>query len=270
MGYDAELAGMTLAPGAIVMIVLMPLVGKLVTRVQARWLAVVGSLASAYAIHFVAMNIDLQIDFRTAAMYRVLQSIGLALLFIPINTASYVDVPEEKGGEVSGFINLLRNLGGSVGISLVETMIARRAQFHQDELIAHVTPAQQPFRTVTSDLSAQLFHRGLSQPQAMRQTYSAYLRRSDRSGQCSVLHGRGMADRDGLSGDSSGRNDAQEKRPEGRTRNRGMIAAASENAARAKAMAGQAPPSRFRAGDVTRPTRRALDVAPNSRREGGA
>ncbi len=171
MGYDAELAGMTLAPGAIVMIVLMPLVGKLVTRVQARWLAVVGSLASAYAIHFVAMNIDLQIDFRTAAMYRVLQSIGLALLFIPINTASYVDVPEEKGGEVSGFINLLRNLGGSVGISLVETMIARRAQFHQDELIAHVTPAEQPFRTVTSDLSAQLFHRGLSQPQAMRQTY---------------------------------------------------------------------------------------------------
>jgi len=171
MGYDAELAGMTLAPGAIVMIVLMPLVGKLVTRVQARWLAVAGSLASAYAIHFVATNIDLQIDFRTAAMYRVLQAIGLAQLFIPINTASYVDVPEEKGGEVSGFINLLRNVGGSVGISLVETMIARRAQFHQDELIAHVTPAQQPFRTVTSDLRAQLFHRGLSQPQAMRQTY---------------------------------------------------------------------------------------------------
>jgi MFS transporter, DHA2 family, multidrug resistance protein len=171
MGYDAELAGMTLAPGAIVMIVLMPLVGKLVTRVQARWLAVVGSLASAYAIHSVAMNIDLQIDFRTAVMYRVLQSIGLALLFIPINTASYVDVPEEKGGEVSGFINLLRNVGGSVGISLVETMIARRAQLHQDELIAHVTPAQQPFRNVTSDLSAQLFHQGLSQPQAIRQTY---------------------------------------------------------------------------------------------------
>ena len=171
LGYNAELAGMTLAPGAMLMIILMPLVGQLVTRVQARWLAVAGALASAYAIHFVTMNIDLQIDFRTAAMYRVLQSIGLALLFIPINTASYVDVPEEKGGEVSGFINLLRNVGGSVGISLVETMITRRAQFHQDELIAHVTPAQQSFRTVTKRLSTQLFHRGLSRPQAMRQTY---------------------------------------------------------------------------------------------------
>jgi DHA2 family multidrug resistance protein len=116
------------------------------------------------------MNIDLQIDFHTAVMYRVLQSVGLALLFIPINTASYVGVPEEKGGEVSGFINLLRNVGGSVGISMVDTIVARRAQFHQDELIAHVTPAQQSFRSVTNELSAQLFHHGLSQPEAARQT----------------------------------------------------------------------------------------------------
>jgi DHA2 family multidrug resistance protein len=153
------------------MILLMPAVGKLVRRVQARWLAVAGTLIAAYAIHFVTMNIDLQIDFHTAAMYRVLQSIGLALLFIPINTASYVGIAEEKGGEISGFINLLRNVGGSVGISLVETMIARRSQFHQDQLIAHVTPAQQSLRTMTGGLSAQLFHHGLSQSQAMHQAY---------------------------------------------------------------------------------------------------
>jgi DHA2 family multidrug resistance protein len=171
MGYNAELAGMTLAPGAALMILLMPAVGKLVRRVQARWLAVAGTLMAAYAIHFVTMNIDLQIDFHTAAMYRVLQSIGLALLFIPINTASYVGIPEEKGGEVSGFINLLRNVGGSVGISLVETIIARHSQFHQDVLIAHVTPAQQSLRSMTSGLSAQLFHHGLSQSQAMHQAY---------------------------------------------------------------------------------------------------
>jgi MFS transporter, DHA2 family, multidrug resistance protein len=171
MGYNAELAGMTLAPGALLMVLLMPAVGQLVRRVQARWLAVAGTLMAAYSIYFVTMNIDLQIDFHTAAMYRVLQSIGLALLFIPINTASYVGIAEEKGGEVSGFINLLRNVGGSVGISLVETMIARRSQFHQDELIAHVTAAQQSWRTMTSGLSAQLFHRGLSQATAMHQTY---------------------------------------------------------------------------------------------------
>jgi DHA2 family multidrug resistance protein len=170
MGYNAELAGMTQAPGALLMILLMPIVGKLVTRIEARWLIALGFLLSALAL-FHMTNVDLQIDFHTAASLRVWQSFGLALLFIPINTASYVGVPEEKGGEVSGTINLLRNIGGSVGISLVETMIARRAQFHQDELIAHVTRAQQSFRTLTSGLSAQLFHHGLSQSQAMNQTY---------------------------------------------------------------------------------------------------
>jgi MFS transporter, DHA2 family, multidrug resistance protein len=103
-------------------------------------------------------------------MYRVCLSVGLALLFVPINTASYVGVPEEKGGEVSGTINLLRNIGGSVGIAMVETMIARREQFHQDVLSTHVTRARQAYRNVTSGLSADLFHRGLSQPQAARQT----------------------------------------------------------------------------------------------------
>ncbi len=62
-------------------------------------------------------------------MYRVWLSVGLSLLFVPINTASYVGVPEEKGGQVSGTINLLRNIGGSVGISMVETMIARASSF---------------------------------------------------------------------------------------------------------------------------------------------
>jgi DHA2 family multidrug resistance protein len=118
----------------------------------------------------VTTNLDLQIDFYTAAMYRVWLSIGLALLFVPINTASYVGVPEEKGGEVSGTINLLRNIGGSVGIAMVETMIARREQFHQDVLSAQWTRARPAYRNVTSGLSAHLFHRGLTQPQAAAQT----------------------------------------------------------------------------------------------------
>jgi MFS transporter, DHA2 family, multidrug resistance protein len=171
MGYNAELAGLTQLPGAALMILLMPIAGKLVRKIAARWLIGIGFLLSAFALFHISTNIDLQIDFQTAANYRVLQSLGLALLFVPINTASYVGIPEEKGGEVSGTINLLRNVGGSVGISLVETMLARRAQFHQDELIARVTRAQQSFRTLRGGLSAQLFHRGLSQPQAMRQTY---------------------------------------------------------------------------------------------------
>jgi DHA2 family multidrug resistance protein len=170
MGYDAELAGKTQMPGALLLILLMPVAGRLVRKIEARWLIAVGFLLSALGLFHVTTNLDLQIDFHTAAMYRVWLSVGLALLFVPINTASYVGVPEEKGGQVSGTINLLRNIGGSVGISMVETMVTRREQFHQDELIAHVTRARQSFRNAAGGLSADLFHRGLSQPQAMHQT----------------------------------------------------------------------------------------------------
>jgi MFS transporter, DHA2 family, multidrug resistance protein len=170
MGYDAELAGKTQLPGALLLIVLMPVAARLVRRTQARWLIAVGFLLSALASFYVTTDLDLQIDFHTAAMYRVWLSFGLALQFVPINTASYVGVPAEKGGEVSGTINLLRNIGGSVGISMVETMIARREQFHQDVLSVDVTRARPAYRNATSGLSADLFHRGLSQPQAAHQT----------------------------------------------------------------------------------------------------
>jgi DHA2 family multidrug resistance protein len=170
MGYNAELAGLTQAPGSALIILFMPIVGKLVRRIEARWLIGLGFLLSAFALFHISTNIDLQIDFRTAASYRVLQSLGLVLLFIPISTVSYVGVPAEKGGEVSGTINLLRNVGASVGISMVETTIARRAQFHQDVLTTHVSGARQAYRNVTSGLSADLFHRGLSQPEAAAQT----------------------------------------------------------------------------------------------------
>jgi MFS transporter, DHA2 family, multidrug resistance protein len=170
MGYDAELAGKTQLPGALLLILLMPLGGMLVRRMQARWLIGVGFLLSALAAFHVAYNLDLNINFRTAAMFRVWQSFGLALLFVPINTASYVGVPAEKGGEVSGTMNLLRNIGGSVGISMVETMVTRREQFHQDVLSAQWTPARQAYRNVMGGMSEQLFHRGLSQSQAAAQT----------------------------------------------------------------------------------------------------
>jgi DHA2 family multidrug resistance protein len=170
MGYDAELAGMTQMPGALLLILLMPVAGRLVRKIEARWLIAAGFLLSALALFHITTNLDLQIDFRTAALYRVWLSVGLSLLFVPINTASYVGVPEEKGGQVSGTINLLRNIGGSVGISMVETMVTRREQFHQDELVAHVTRARQAYRNVRSGMSADLFHRGLTQPQAMHQT----------------------------------------------------------------------------------------------------
>ena len=120
LGYTAETAGKALSMGAIVLIFMMPIVGQLVSRVDPRYLIVIGFTATAAALyHMTTINLD--IDFRTAALYRVYQTIGLAFIFIPINTLSYVGIPRNKSNQVSGITNLARNLGGSIGISMLST-----------------------------------------------------------------------------------------------------------------------------------------------------
>ncbi len=122
MGYTAQLAGMALSPGGLVVMAMMPIVGILVSRVDPRKLITFGFIALAASM-FHMTSLYLGIDFQTAMMYRVFQSIGLAFLFVPINTLCYVGVPQEQNNQISSMINLMRNLGGSFGISFVTTML---------------------------------------------------------------------------------------------------------------------------------------------------
>jgi DHA2 family multidrug resistance protein len=154
-----------MSPGGLVLIAIMPMLGLLMSRIQARWLIAIGFLISAWAL-FQMASLNPQIDFWHATLYRVYQSVGLAFLFIPINTIAYFGLPQEKSREVSSMINLFRNLGGSVGISVVETMLDRRTQFHQDRLVAHVTTYDDTARESLHALSSSLFHSGLSHSDA--------------------------------------------------------------------------------------------------------
>ena len=138
MGYTAQLAGEALSPGGFVIMAMMPIAGYLISRVDARKLITFGFIALAISTFHIS-SLYLGIDFRTAMLYRVYQSIGLAFLFVPINTICYVGVPQEQNNQVSAMINLMRNLGGSFGISFVTTMLARRSQVHQTYLAAHVS-----------------------------------------------------------------------------------------------------------------------------------
>ncbi len=164
MGYTAELAGMALSPGAVLVMVMLPFVGRLINKIQTQWIIATGFVISALAL-FHMTTLNRQIDFKTAMMYRVYQSMGLTLLFIPINTVAFAAIPAQKSGEASGMINLFRNIGGSVGISLVETMIARRAQFHQQRFVVHVTPYAYSIHDAILRIVPILFHHGLSHPQ---------------------------------------------------------------------------------------------------------
>ena len=79
-------------------------------------------------------------------MARVYQALGLAFLFVPINTAAYSGLPREKNNAASGLMNLARNIGGSVGISFVTTGLSRRAQFHQVQLVGKLNAANPQFQ----------------------------------------------------------------------------------------------------------------------------
>jgi DHA2 family multidrug resistance protein len=107
------------------------------------------------------------IDFHTAMMYRIYQSIGLAFLFVPINTISFVNIPPSQGNQVSAMINLFRNLGGSVGISALSTLLARRAQVHQTYLSAHTGSPE--FNQALAGARTMLFHAGAALPDATMQ-----------------------------------------------------------------------------------------------------
>ena len=137
MGYTAELAGLMIMPGGFALILTLPLVGYLLSRYDARVMIVEGLLMLAMSMFLMAHRFDLDVDFNTLMWARVYQSVSLAFLFIPINTAAYSYLPREKNNVASGLINLFRNIGASVGISFVTTMLARRAQFHQSVLAAH-------------------------------------------------------------------------------------------------------------------------------------
>ncbi len=161
MGYTAQQSGEALSPGGVVVIILLPIVGKLLSRVQARWLILFGFVSLSWAM-FHMTNIYPGISFSDAVWYRIDQSIALAFLFVPINTIAYIGVPIEKNNEVSSLTNLARNIGGSVGISAATTMLARRAQFHQARLVAHASDLEPNFRDVSARIASYLMQRGLS------------------------------------------------------------------------------------------------------------
>jgi DHA2 family multidrug resistance protein len=171
IGYTAERAGMALSPGGLTVMMLMPLVGFLVSHYDARWLIAIGFLACSSAL-FHMMELNLGISFGEAVKLRIFQAAGIAFLFVPINTMSYVGVPRNKNNQVSGMVNLARNVGGSVGISIVETLLAQRSQKHQGDLTAHLTSGGPAFRAQLSSITNALTRAGYSVADASQMAYN--------------------------------------------------------------------------------------------------
>ncbi len=140
LGYDALTAGMTLGLGGLLSLFVMPIAGIVTGRlIQPKYLITAALFGTAGAMYY-ATGLNLQVDFWGLSQVRMMQVVWLPLVFIPLSAVQFVGVPPSQNGDASAIINLMRNLGGSVGVSVVTTELQWRGQFHHARLAEHVTP----------------------------------------------------------------------------------------------------------------------------------
>ena len=170
LGYTATQSGMALSPGGLMIMFMMPVVGILLSKIQARWLIIFGLVMSSLGL-FMMSRWSTQISFPHAVTARVVQSFGLAFLFVPINTVAFSFIARAKTGYATGLINLARNIGGSSGIAICTTLIARREQFHQQRLIEHLSPLDLSYQSAINGVTRTFIAKGADPVQAAAQAH---------------------------------------------------------------------------------------------------
>jgi DHA2 family multidrug resistance protein len=161
LGYTAERAGMVLSPAGFVMMLMMFVAGRSLGKIDPRLMVCLGYLVTAIGIYNLT-RLDLNTAFGTVTLWRMLQVIGLAFIFIPISTLNYVGVPASKTNQISSLSNFARNLGGSAGTALLTTYLARNSQVQQVALSANVNPNSVPYRIYMSQMTEMLRSQGMS------------------------------------------------------------------------------------------------------------
>jgi DHA2 family multidrug resistance protein len=138
LGYDALTSGLVLAPGGLGNMFSLILCGRLVTRVDQRLLLTFGCLVNAISLYMMS-NVTLGMDYWSLTLPRIVQGFALGFIFVPLSTLTLATIRRDKLVNATSAYNVLRNLGGSVGIALATTYLAQRSQFHQHNLVSHVT-----------------------------------------------------------------------------------------------------------------------------------
>lgn len=173
LGYTALAAGLWTSPRGIGALVMMPITGVLLSR---RWdprlLLAAGLLLGSYTL-FAFSRFDLSSGTWDIFWPQVIQGLGMSMIFVPLTTVTMDPVPLAEMGNATALFNLMRNLGGSAGISFVTTMVARRSQFHQARLAASVAPGQPGYSTMLAGMIANFMHHGADAVTAAHQALAA-------------------------------------------------------------------------------------------------
>jgi MFS transporter, DHA2 family, multidrug resistance protein len=152
LGYTATWAGLLLSPGGVVTMAMMFITGRLLTKVQPKYLIIVGAGFVAFSMYGLT-GVYGDVGFWYLAHSRMMIGIGLPLIFLSITAASYNGIPQDKIDQASALINVARNTGGSLGVALISNVVAHREQFHQSRLVESVIPSaagyQETLRQIT-------------------------------------------------------------------------------------------------------------------------
>jgi MFS transporter, DHA2 family, multidrug resistance protein len=167
-GYTASLAGLMLLPGGLAMAFLMPVSGQITKHVQPKFV-IAGALLVLSLALWHTTNLAPEAGFRYFTWSRVYQMVAMPFLFIPITSASYVGIPSRKTEQSASLMNIARNTGGSMGISLYTTLLAQHQQFHQSRLVESIYPSSIEYQNTLSQLTGYFVQRGSSKLDAQQQ-----------------------------------------------------------------------------------------------------
>src|SRR5580700_1297191 len=162
-GYNAEQIGMVLAWTGLPQSILIPLVPRLMKRFDPRRVIVIGFVLFA-ASNF--MNIYMTTDYATDQLFwpNVVRAIGRALVMTPLSAVATAGIEAENAGSASGLFNMMRNLGGAVGIAVLQTLLTKREQYHSNVLMQSVSSFEQATRNRLDQLTQYFINHGISDP----------------------------------------------------------------------------------------------------------
>ncbi len=150
LGYTAFTAGIVVAPRGLGAICGMPVIGYLSNKVDPRYLLTFGFMVFGFTTLYFG-SITLEVSPTTLLVPILITGFGLSFVFVPITTAAYGTLPNEQMGNASGLFNLMRNVGGSIGISVAQTLLTRRSATHQNLIINSVPQSGQQFQNSLRD-----------------------------------------------------------------------------------------------------------------------
>jgi len=172
LGYPAYNAGLALSPRGLGSLATTPLAGYLTSKTDPRRLLAFGLVLGSLTM-FDLSRLNLNAGYWDILWPQVFQGVALSFLFIPLMTISMAGIPKEKMGNATSIFNLMRNIGGSVGIAIMTTFLARRTQVHQNVLVGNITSGNLKTRQMLQGMQGWFHANGVDQYVASRRAWAA-------------------------------------------------------------------------------------------------